>query len=114
VVVEVELLMRVIEAAFTIALVILIVLLLYALSLKATRGLSRSVGDKRKPFACGEVLPESKTGLPDPHVYTAVWRDVFKSLYRGLRDKLHTGVLSDWLVWMFIFMVIVVVVLVVV
>jgi len=108
------LLMSVLEAAFTMAVVITILLALYGLSLRATRPITRASSEKRKPFACGESIPPVKTGVPDMGMYMIVWRRVFQPLYKVIRDKVHTGILSDWLVWMFIFMVIVVVVLIVV
>ncbi|RLF07697.1 MAG: hypothetical protein DRJ60_02100 [Thermoprotei archaeon] len=108
------LLMMVLEAAFVIAVVLLILLAIYGFSIKVTKSLSRESLEKRKPFACGESIPPSKTSLPDMSMYAIVWRRVFQSLYTTLRDKLHTGILSDWLVWMFIFMVVIVIVLVVV
>ena len=109
-----SLLISVLEAAFTMAIVIIILLALYGLSTRATRTLARESTEKRRPFACGEAIPPVKTGVPDMGMYMIVWRKVFQSLYRGLRDKIHTGILSDWLVWMFIFMVVIVIVLIVV
>lgn len=110
----IPLLMMAIEAAFVIAIVLLILLAMYGLSIKATRSLAKESLEKRKPFACGESIPPSKTSLPDMGMYAIVWRRVFQSLYITLRDKLHTGILSDWLAWMFIFMVIIIIVLIVV
>jgi len=34
----------------------------------------------------------------------AIWKDVFKPYYRRMREKGHTGVLSDWLMWMILFL----------
>lgn len=104
------LLLIVLEASLAIAITVLILLATYGLSIRLTRSIVRGSREKRKPFACGESMPLTKTSLPDSGMYTAVWKLVFKSLYRSLRDKVHTGVLSDWLMWMFIFMVIMVVV----
>ncbi len=108
------LLMRVLEAAFVMIVVLLILLAIYGFSIKVTKSISRASREKRAPFVCGESIPPSKTSLPDMGMYAIVWRRVFKSLYTTLRDKLHTGVLSDWLTWMFIFMVVIIIVLVVV
>lgn len=101
-----SLLLAVLEAFFAITIITLVLLLVYALSVKLTRSLTHGSSEKRKPFTCGESVPQSKTGLPDTSMYTAVWRLVFRSLYTTLRNKVHTGVLSDWLTWMLIFMVI--------
>jgi|GEM_PF-694304 len=100
------LLTSVLEAAFVIVLVLAILLIAYGLSIRATRAVTRSFEEKRRPFACGELLRPSETGVPDASMYWAVWRKLFLSFYNTLRDKLHTGILSDWLFWMFIFMVV--------
>lgn len=109
-----SLLISVLEAAFAIFIVSAILLAAYGVSLRATRSISRRSEEKGKPFACGEDVPPLKTSIPDVHMYSVVWRRVFKSLYNSLRDRLHTGVLSDWLFWMFLFAVILVIVLVMV
>jgi len=106
----VSLLLAVLEVSLAIAVTVLILLAAYAFSIKFTRSMTQKSNEKRKPFACGESISSLKTGLPDAGLYTAVWRLVFKSLYNTLRDRLHTGILSDWLMWMLIFMVVIVVV----
>jgi len=109
-----SLLASVLEAAFVIVLVLAILLVAYGLSVRATRTVMRSSEEKRKPFACGELLRPSEAGVPDASMYWAIWRKLFRSLYNTLRDKMHTGVLSDWLFWMIIFMVVLVITFVVV
>lgn len=108
------LLLAVLETFLAIAITVLVLLLAYSLSIKFTRSLAQRSTEKQRPFTCGESIPLSKTGLPDSGMYTTVWRLVFRSLYTTLRDKVHTGVLSDWLTCMFVFMVIMVVALMVV
>lgn len=108
------LLLAVLEALLAIAITVLVLLLAYGLSIKFTRSLARGSIEKRRPFVCGELIPQPRTGLPDSGMYTAVWRLVFKSLYASLRNRVHTGILSDWLTWMIVFMVIMVVTLMVV
>ncbi|MEM4576532.1 MAG: hypothetical protein QW701_03590 [Candidatus Nezhaarchaeales archaeon] len=100
------LLITVLEAAFAIAVTSVILIAIYGLSLRATKSVAKGSEEKRKPFACGESLQPSKTGLPDLGMYSIVWKRVFHSLYSTLRDRIHTGILSDWMFWMFIFMVI--------
>jgi len=108
-----SLLASVLEATFVITLVLVILLIAYGLSVRATRAVMRSSEEKRRPFACGELLRPSETGVPDASMYWAIWRKLFRSLYNTLRDKIHTGVLSDWLFWMIIFMAVLVIALVV-
>ena len=108
-----SLLASVLEATFVITLVLVILLIAYGLSVRATRAVMRSSEEKRRPFACGELLQPSETGVPDASMYWAIWRKLFRSLYNTLRDKIHTGVLSDWLFWMIIFMAVLVIALVV-
>jgi len=109
-----SLLISALEAAFAIVLILVVLLIAYGLSVRATRALTRGSEERRKPFACGETLRLSETGLPDAGMYWAVWRRLLRSFYDTLRDKVHTGILSDWLFWMFIFMVVLAIVLVVV
>lgn len=86
---------------FTIALTI------YAIYLYARRKTSsKLVGDKLNIYACGESLPERKASVADVNLFTALWKDLFKSLYFKLRESIHTGVLSDWLFWMSTFLAI--------
>jgi len=110
----VPLLISVLEAAFVMVLVLAILLIAYGLAIRTTRSLTRSSEEKRRPFACGEALRPTETGVPDASMYWAVWRKLFRSFYNTIRDKIHTGILSDWLFWMFIFLVLLAIVLVVV
>ncbi|MCX8142325.1 MAG: hypothetical protein N3F04_06165 [Candidatus Nezhaarchaeota archaeon] len=109
-----SLLVSTLEAFLAIAITASILSIAYSLSVRATRSVTSRSSEKQKPFACGEALPSSKTGLPDVSMYSIVWKRVFKSLYDTLRDKVHTGILSDWLAWMFAFMVITIIALIVV
>ncbi|MDI9619510.1 MAG: hypothetical protein QFX33_01605 [Candidatus Nezhaarchaeota archaeon] len=104
----------VLEAAFVVVVTSLVLLLLYGLSRRATSSFSGRSAERRKPFMCGESVHPSKTGVPDAGVYTTIWKNVFKSIYEALVIKVHTGILSEWLFWMILFMVIMTVVLVMV
>lgn len=104
-----SLLLAALEALLAIVVTVLILLAAYGLSIKFTKSIAQRSSERRKPFACGESIPPPKTGLPDAGMFTAVWKLVFKSLYTSLRDKMHTGVLNDWLMWMLIFMAVIVV-----
>jgi len=109
-----SLLVSVLEAAFVVLVVLVILFIAYGLSLRATKAVTKSSGEKRRPFACGELLRPSETGVPDASIYWAVWKKLFRSFYNTVRDKVHTGILNDWLFWMFIFMVVLVIIFVVV
>jgi hypothetical protein len=109
-----SLLIAVLEAAFVVLVVLVILFIAYGLSLRVTKAVTKSSEEKRRPFACGELLRPSETGVPDASMYWAVWKKLFRSFYNTVRDKVHTGILNDWLFWMFIFMVVLVIIFVVV
>jgi len=97
-----QLLIEVLKASasmFTVA-IILYLLYLYARS-KAPR---KPIGDKLSIYACGESYPERKASVADVNLFVAVWKNLFRSLYGRLREGFHTGILSDWLVWMYVFL----------
>ena len=98
-------LVEVLEAAASMFLASLVVLGLYAYARsKAPRS---PVGDKLKVYACGEQYPLHKASVADVNLFVAIWRDVFKPYYRRVREGAHTGVLSDWLMWMVLFLALV-------
>jgi uncharacterized membrane protein len=109
-----SLLIAVLEAAFVMLVVLVILFIAYGLSLRVVKTVTKSSEEKRRPFACGELLQPSETGVPDASMYWAIWKKLFRSFYNTLRDKIHTGILNDWLFWMFIFMVVLVIIFVVV
>ncbi len=59
-------------------------------------------GDKHWIYACGEKWELEKMAIAPQSLFWAVWRKVFSKLYVGLMEKFHTGVLSDWLMYMII------------
>lgn len=103
-----SLLLAVLEAFLVTTIIVIMMLLVYGLSIRSTRSLTRRSAEKQRPFVCGESIPQPKTGLPDSSMYTAIWRLTFKTLYLVLRARLHTGILNDWLTWMLVFMVVMV------
>lgn len=70
-----------------------------------SRAPRKPVGDKLSIYACGESYPERRASVADANLFAAVWRDAFRKLYASLREGVHTGVLSDWMAWMLLFLV---------
>ena len=90
-----------------------VALVLYAAYLYARSRTPRNpIGDKLSVYACGEPYSQRKASVADANLFTAVWRDLFRRLYGKLREGFHTGVLSDWMMWMLVFLTVVLVVLV--
>ncbi len=71
----------------------------------------RPTPEKTKVYACGEDYTPERASASDINLYTAVWRLSFRNLYKYVREKGHTGVLSDWFFWMYLFMILALVVL---
>ncbi len=71
-----------------------------------------SAPEKFKPYACGEDTSVETVSVSSRNLYWAVISSVFKKLYRGLREKLHTGILNDWFISMVLYLTILFIVLV--
>ena len=67
--------------------------------------------EKVKIYACGEDLPVDKASVSGLNFYWGVVRKSLRSLYAIIRDKMHTGILSDWLFFMSFWLVIIVIAL---
>lgn len=67
--------------------------------------------EKIKIYACGEDLPVNKASVSGLNFYWGVVKRSLRSLYATIRDKMHTGILSDWLFFMSLWLVIIVITL---
>ena len=97
-----ELLIEVLKAASSMFLSALVILGLYLYA--RSKAPKNPAGEKLKVYACGESYPLQKASIADANLFVAIWKDVFKPYYRRMREKGHTGVLSDWLMWMILFL----------
>lgn len=61
---------------------------------------------KIQPYGCGEALTKEQISITSRGLFWSIVYKVFKDMYVVLRDRIHTGVLSDWFVLMVLFMAI--------
>jgi len=90
----------------TTALMLLVGLIILASYLVVRRKGSSKSGSE--PYLCGESMDDFKTfiSVGSSNLYWGSVSAILKKFYEVLRDKIHTGVLNDWLVlmclWFFI------------
>lgn len=68
----------------------------------ARRRIARRTPPKTSIYACGEEYRSDQASLHDRNLGTPLWRIFMRQLYHYVRDLLHTGVLSDWFLWMYV------------
>ncbi len=68
---------------------------------------------KFQPYGCGEELTREQVSIGSRELYWSVVSKVFNKLYTVLREKIHTGILSDWLSLMTVFLTVMVLILVI-
>ncbi|MDW8044502.1 MAG: hypothetical protein RMJ31_01840 [Nitrososphaerota archaeon] len=102
------LLIAMLEVSLAMLLPAIIVLILYLTFRKSVQSSSE---EKRSIFIGGEKLEPEGGFLPPGGFYWALWNKTFSSTYRILREKIHTGVLNDWLFYMIIWFVILLILL---
>ena len=104
-----ESLIALIKALLMMAVIGLILYSMY-LYIISRRGL-RAVGEKLKVYACGEDYPAEKASVSHLNLYWGAVKKVFKSAYLYIRDKMHTGILSDWYFYMTILVISLIIIL---
>ena len=94
------------------AIMVLAALLLYTTYIYVKRHRRVIITEyKIQPYGCGEALTKEQVSVTSKGLFWSIVSKVFRNLYTILRDRIHTGVLSDWFVLMVLFMAITLIVL---
>jgi len=94
------------------AIMVLAALLLYTTYMYVKRHRRVIITEyKIQPYGCGEALTREQVSVTSKSLFWSIVYKVFKSMYAVLRDRIHTGVLSDWFILMILFMAIALIVL---
>jgi len=94
--------MELAEMVLLISLGMLLPSAIFAVMYLKMRRPAEAEGDKKWIYACGEHWELERMAVSPQSLFWAVWRKVFVKLYTALIEKVHSGVPSDWLIYMII------------